>query len=240
MVALPDTAARNIIKRGQLPLLMHAVRNLGRVAALLFVVLLSAQAANAQSTAAITLSAGTASAWTAGTATVPISVTLELSNVICPTPATATVQLTYTDPSPVNGLTFSLPASVVFTIPQGAHSQAGPHKTAPQLVNLTATATAGVLANHMHTVNVTATFAASDLGSPCQAAAATAPLSDTKTVSVDVMTPMGNGPVGNGTQTTGPSGTGTGTTSKPAITLPFAVQVGAIVGIGALMVRRKK
>ena len=220
---------------------MHAVRNLGRVAALLCVVLLSAQAANAQSTAAITLTPGTASEWTAGTATVPISVTLELSNVICPTAATATVHLSYNDPSPVTGLTFSLPASVVFTIPQGAHSQAGPHRTAPQLVNLTATAAAGVLADHEHSVNVTATFAASDLGSPCQAAAATAPLSDTETVSVSVKTPMGTGPVGNGTQTTGPSGTGTaGTTSKPAITLPFAVQVGALVGIGALMVRRKK
>jgi hypothetical protein len=219
---------------------MHAVRNLGRVAALLCVVLLSAQAANAQSTAAITLSAGTPGAWTAGTATVPITVSLKLENVICPQAGTATVNLSYTDPTPIDGLTFSLPSSVAFTVPQGAHSSAGPYNAPPQTVNLTATATASVLPNHVHTLNVTATFTATGLGAPCQAAAATAPLGDTKTVEVSITTPMGSGPGGNGTQTTGPTGTGTGTTSKPAITLPFAVQVGAIVGLGALMVRRKK
>lgn len=217
---------------------MHAVRKAGHVAALLVVVLLSAPAANAQSTATVTLTAAAPGAWTDGMVSAPLTVGLTLDNIICPADTTATVSIAAPDPTPVNGLTFAYPSSVSFPVKAGAYSVNGKY-TNSATVYLNATVTAAAPSNHEHALNVTASFNASGLPG-CQAATQTTKLDSSVSVTVTFTTPMGTGSGGNTTQTTSPSGTGSGTTSKPAITLPFAVQVGAIVGMGALMVRRKK
>jgi len=227
------------------PPAMHVVRSAGRVAAVMLVVLLTSQMANAQgstATVAVTVAAGPTPVAQGGQIAIPVTVQFSINGAVCAQPpATATVHLAVVDPSPLTGITFTLPATVVFDLkaPQAYSTAAFSEQ---QTVNLNVSVASGTLPNHLHNVNVTASFdgASADLTN-CTITPATVPgtsvaPTDSKPVGITTGADVGVGPGGNTTTPIGPGGT----TSEPAVSLPIGIQMALLVGLGLLSVRRRK
>ncbi len=101
---------------------------------------------------------------------IPFQVTLELSNIVCPQAATATVTLAIKDlPSPLRGVQGNVPATLAFEVPMSA-SIAGSAYQQTMDATLSINVTAESLPDHEHTFEVTATFDGTLQG--CQAAGA--------------------------------------------------------------------
>lgn len=228
---------------------MHVVRKAGPVAAILVIALLSAHAVTAQSKATLTLTVppGPTTIPQGGNASLALKVHLAIDGMVCPSAGTATVTLAAPDPNPVQGIAFALSSSsVVFDItgPQ-AYSANGPYNadgSQDKTVYLNATVAKGTLANHEHPVNVTATFAGSGSGlaggcnvTPSNVPGTAMDVSDAKGTKLLTGPAIGGTVGGNSTSGTTPKGS----TSKASFSLPIAIEVVALLGLGLVASRRK-
>lgn len=218
---------------------MHFVRVAAPLVAVLFVAFLSLPAAAQGSTAtvALTVPAGPTTIQQGGNTSLAVKVAFTLQNVVCaPGPSSATVNLAVADPSPLQGIAYTLPSSVVFDLMAPmAYSQVGPF-SGEKTVQFNVTVAPGTIANHEHTFNVTASFTAAQL-TGCQASPAPGGLDASDSKSTLIQTGAG-GPGTTGTPTGNRTGTDTSTEAAPA--LPLGIQIPVLLGLGILAIRRKQ
>lgn len=132
------------------------------VAVLVAAVPAQAQGVSPTSEVAVDLDPGPVGIPLGGSHAFPFQVTFRLSNVVCTQPTTVTVALSIKDlPSPLNGVTGSVPATLTFDVPQGNYATGVPGLSpyegtldAELAINVSSTA----LADHEHTFEVTANF----------------------------------------------------------------------------------
>jgi hypothetical protein len=121
-----------------------------------------AQAPTPASSVEVALDPGPVGIPLGGSHAFPFQVTLGFSNVVCTQLTSATVSLSIKDlPSPLNGVTGAVPATLTFDVPQGNYAAGVPglspyEQTLDAELSINVSATA--LADHEHTFEVTANF----------------------------------------------------------------------------------
>ena len=167
----------------------------------------------------------------------PFQVTLELGNIACPQPSTATVTLSIKDlPSPLRGVQGTVPATLAFDVPMSA-SFAGLSTYRQTLdAQLSINVTPESLPDHEHTFEVTASFDGTLPG--CQAAGAIPTAQGTSEHKIKT------GPASAvGTQVRGasqsPSSSGAAGDGKDAPALPALALAVAVAVLAAAVARRR-
>lgn len=214
---------------------MRRLTGLALLALLALAVPTQAQAPTPTAAVAVDLDPGPAGIPLGATHEIPFQVRLTLSNIVCTQAATATVALAVADkPSPLNGVTGTVPPTVAFTVPQGNYGVlpvSAPFDETAE-ATLTISVTNASLPDHQHTFAVTGTFDGTLSG--CQGAAAVPPAEGSAEHQIQTGPARAQGAARGATQTQGTASSGGDGGGKGIPGLEAPVLIALALGLVAM------